>query len=307
MAKKGREISHEKTRMPSKKQLITVSIILIFAIALCVMIFFLFFQSPEVAFSLDAAVIDQLGGELPNPTFAENVSTILTAHGFNVAYYNKSLDVDFFRGLAKNNYGIIILRVHSALREDASTVDFFTSEPFNQNLHVQEQESELVVKGVLYYSGVEKEYFAITPKFIENLEGRFPKSIVIAMGCWSLKQGCEQMAEAFRKKGAKAYIGWTDLVEYSHTDNETIKLVKEIIAENKTLGEAVDDVMPDLVYGSWMKCYPESARTIRIPDLITEASGATKSKLQSTTLNYNPMINYSESKILNMSRTELAR
>jgi len=290
MTKKGREILHKKKWIPSKKQLVTVSIIVVFLIATVSVILFLYFQSSEVAFSLNAAIIDQLGGELPNPTFAENVTTILTMGGFNVAYYNKTLNVDFFRGIAKNNYGIILLRVHSALREDAPTVDFFTSEPFNEYRHVQEQENGLVVEGILNYSGVVKEYFAITSKFIENLESKFPKSVVIAMGCWSLKPGLEQMANSFIEKGAKAYIGWTGMVGYLHTDNETVKLMKKLLIDNETLGEAIDDLKlePDPLYGSTMELYPLAARTIRISDLIAREKSPMTFGLPSTILNCYP-------------------
>lgn len=286
MTRKRKEVSQEKAQLPSKKQLITVSIILAFTIALGSILSFLFLQPSEVAFSLNAAIIDQLGEEFPNPTFVENVTNILKIYGFNVTYYNKTLNVDFFKGLAKYNYGIIILRVHSALREDNSTVDLFTSEEFSSSSHIKEWENGLVVKGILDYSGIQKEYFAITSKFIESLNGNFPKSIVIAMGCWSLKSSVEQMAEAFIKKGAKAYIGWTALVEYSHTDNETLKLLRNLFVENKTLDEAVKAVNPDLYYGGRMEYYPQVAGNLRISDLITEAKVPITSKLQSTILNY---------------------
>lgn len=63
-----------------------------------------------------------------------------------------------------------------------------------------------MVKGELNYSGSVKEYFAFTPKFVKELEGTFPKSIIIAMGCQTLNKTVkQQMAEAFRLKGAKAY------------------------------------------------------------------------------------------------------
>jgi len=112
----------------------------------------------------------------------DNITIVLKEHNSSVSYYNKP-SVESFKGLARNNYGITVLRVHSALRMDNSTVDFFTSEPFKALNHVQERDEGLVVKGILNYSGTEKDYFANTQKFVEKLDGKFPKSVIIALGC----------------------------------------------------------------------------------------------------------------------------
>lgn len=279
MTKKRKEIPKEREQLPSKKQLILISIILIFVIAIGSLISSLFLQASEVAFSLDAAIIDQLGQESPNPTFVENVTSILKNYGFNVNYHNESLNVDFFKGLAKYNFGIIILRVHSAQREDNSTVDLFTSEEFADDKYRPELEDGLLTIGEYLYAPGEH-YFTITSRFIENLEGRFPKSIVIAMGCWSLKPRCEQMANAFLKKGAKAYIGWTDVVLPQDTDNETLKLLKMLLIEDKPLGDAVSETRSYTYSGdhqtvkTQLNFYPQEASNLRISRLITEAKAS---------------------------------
>jgi hypothetical protein len=222
-------------------------------------------QTPH--FSLTAGIIDQLGEEIPNPFFVNTVTTILSNNGFNVTYYNKNLDVAFFKNLGKYNYGLIILRAHAALRDDGSTVDLFTSEPYSDTAHTADQNNGLLVKGVLNYSDVQKEYFAITTKFIENLEGQFPRSIVIAMGCNTLVRDLEQMAEAFHKKGAEAFIGWDGYVGNLHTDEQTVTLLNGLVANNETIGQAVDGTEWDMTYGSRMVCYPETARNLRVSDL----------------------------------------
>jgi len=271
VSKRRRETPRRKRRAFSKKQLATFSVI--FAAAIVVVSTILLFQQQpnNDHFSLKAAIVDQLSGEFPNPTFVDNITAVLTEYGFSVSYYNKP-DVEFFKGLARNNYGIIVLRVHSALRTDKSTVDFFTSEPFNTQDHVQERDEGLVVKGILDYSGTVKEYFAITPGFVGKLEGKFPKSIVVAMGCWSLKDGLEQMANAFTGKGAKAYVGWSGLVEPSNVSNETAKLIRRLLVEDKTLEKAANETPhdPEFIYSS-LGYYPESAGSLRLSDLIDEA------------------------------------
>lgn len=263
---------------------------LVLLIAVVSSVFLLLIHPLPVLLSLKAAIIDQLGAELPNPAFVNNATTTLEAYGFEVTYYNETIDVGFFKELAKRNYGIIILRTHSALRDDSKTVDLFTSERYVSSAHSYERENGLVVKGTLYYTGASQEYFAVTSKFIENLEGAFPKSIVIAMGCWGLKPGLEQtLAGAFVRKGATAFLGWTNLVGYLHSDNETSKLLTNLFVYNKTLGEAVNATELDFDYWSQMKYYPIEVSGLRISDLVAEANAQTTSKLQLATLSYDLM------------------
>jgi hypothetical protein len=282
MAKERSSVPQQNSWVSSKKKLITISIILISVIVLAPILYMQFAKTSNIPFSLNAAIVDQLGKEFPNPSFVKNATEILETEGFNVTYYNQTIDVNFYRGLAEGNYGIIILRAHSALREGNSTVDLFTSEEFNDSVPAQylaelESQPPLLVRGeFLYRPGTY--YFAITSAFIEDLQGVFPKSVVIAMGCWSLKPGLEQtMPKAFIDKGARAYIGWTDLVLPNDTDNETLRLLRMFLNENKTLAEATFQTHKYLYKSgnttilSRMNFYPESASNLKISELITKA------------------------------------
>lgn len=282
----------EEATMPSWKKLVLISAIVALAITFAFGFYFIFRQTPEVTFPLNAAIIDQLAESDPslaNSTFVESATSILKSRNFTVTYHNKTLGVDFFKGLAKYNYGVIILRTHSALREDNSTVDLFTSEEFKEFMYRSEQERGLLVRGeFLYRPG--KYYFAATSKFIESLEGRFSKSIVIAMGCWSLKPNVEKMAQAFIDKGAKAYVGWTDLVFPQETDNETLKLLMALLVKNRTLSDALLEAR-NYTYTdehrsvtTRLRFYPSSVGNLRITDLIHEARISTI--LKSSTVNY---------------------
>ena len=208
--KRRKKISKKRKFLDKK---IVLSIGIIATVVLGLVYYKVFLQSPQIKFSLRAAIIDQLGfGDTENPEFNNTVTNLLENAGFNVSYHrSETITVSFYRELAKYNYGLIILRVHSALREDKSTVDLFTSENYTDthaDIYRAMYGSGALVKGE-YSWEPGKYYFAITSKFIENLEGYFPKSIIIAMGCWSLKPDIEEsksMAAAFTKKGAKAYI-----------------------------------------------------------------------------------------------------
>ncbi len=265
----------EAKKSPLNRKLLVFSITLATIIILGVVLYQLLWQTPgsEVKFSLKAAIIDQLSEDenLRNQTFVNEITAILSKN-FTVTYYDYTkTNVTFFKELAKANYGIIILRLHSALRKNGSTVDFFTSEPYNLNKYVKEQEAGLLVNGTIIATG--KQYFAFTAKFVEKLDGAFPKSIVIAMGCQTLNQTAGlPMARAFCDvKKATVYIGWSSWVSVQHSDAQTIKLVKGLLCENKTIEEAVKNTASDREFGAFFRFYPESAGSLKISDLIKEA------------------------------------
>jgi len=280
MQKKREPIQSSQRKLFSKKRIRIISIVILIFIISGVMLSKFFFQPAEPAFSLKAAIVDQLASEIPNSKLNETgaVANMLKSVGFTVYYYkSEAINVAFYRELAKNNYGIIVLRVHSAMRIGEALVDFFTTERFNADKYGSELDDGLLTKG--YYSWKPDEYyFAITPKFIENLEGTFPKSIIIAMGCNSLNETATKMAEAFKKKGAVAYVGWTGLVDSSHTDEATLRLLQSFVLENRTLDESTR-IEPDPIYRSRMNYYPPGAGNLTIFDLVKEANTSKTSQI----------------------------
>ncbi|MDH7563922.1 MAG: hypothetical protein QHH24_03435 [Candidatus Bathyarchaeota archaeon] len=230
-------------------------------------------RAQKPTFSFKAAIVDQLGGkdQFPNPEFNEtgSVASMLREAGFNVTYYrSENVTVNFYRELAKKSYGIILLRTHAAVRTDESLVDLFTSERFKTGIYEYERNNNLLTGA--YYSwkpGIY--YFAVTYKFIENIEGIFPQSLIIAMGCNTLNENCTEMAEAFIRKGAQAYLGWTGWIQPSHMDNETIKLLRGFLVEGKTLNQVVTTALPD-PDGSRIDLYPSAAGNLTLAKLSEE-------------------------------------
>lgn len=222
------------------RKLIAIPMISVAMIVLVSVVSFTFFQTPS-RFSLNAAIVDQLEEHFQNTTFVETATNILNNAGFNTTYYeSKAVNITFYGELAKKDYGIILLRSHSALRYDNSTVDLFTSEIFNNQSYRQMWADGYLAEGkYLFEQNSNTTYFAVTSKFIENLEGTFPRSIVIAMGCWSLKPETDQMAQAFLDKGAEAYIGWTNIILPKDTDRETINLLQMLVNQDKPIAQAV--------------------------------------------------------------------
>lgn len=298
---KRRKKIRRKRKILDKKLVFSTGIIVVIVLGL--IYYKVFVQTPEIKFSLKAAIIDQLGKHFPNFEFNDTVNgevpKLLKRAGFDVFYHaSESINVTFYKGLAKYNYGLIILRAHSALRVDNETkeilgVDLFTSENYTKERADElwrERTLGLVSKGeYLWEPG--KFYFAITPLFIESLEGYFPKSIVIAMGCWSLN--LTQMANAFIKKGAIAYIGWTDTVYPQDTDNETVNFLKMLLNEDDPLGYAVSKTS-NYTYPSGTQTitthldfYPKSAYNLTMSELIKKAKASTT--LQSTVDSFKPL------------------
>ncbi len=262
------------------------------AVVLGILLFIFLLNPSDREFPLKAIIVDQLGMEFPNSNFSETgvVASMLKDSGFQVSYRrSETVNVAFYMELAQREYGIIILRSHSATREDKTLVDFFTSEEFNQAKYTREQEKGWLTMGY-YQWKPEKQYFAVTPELVENLKGSFPKSVVIAMGCNSLNSTCTEMAEAFINKGAKAYIGWTGLVQPSHTDNETIKLLEMLLIEEKKLSEAINAIDADPIYGSKMEYCPSKAGNLTISSLTSGAKDLTDNSIASIQSDFTPAL-----------------
>lgn len=268
MSRRSKQLPDQRKPL-SNKRLVIFSVALAATIIVSFLVFTNYFSNHENRFSLKAAIVDQLGREFPNPDFNETgvISTMLETVGFTVSHFREeTISVEFYSKLANGEYGIIILRAHAATREGETIVDFFSSEEYSRSKYVYEQDNGLLTRG--YYSWKPgKSYFAVTPKFIENLDGTFPRSIIIAMGCNSLNATCTEMAEAFIKKGAVAYVGWTGLVDPAHTDAQTIKLLRELLIENRTVRMAINALDVDPLYGSRMTYYPTQTGDLTISEL----------------------------------------
>jgi hypothetical protein len=210
-----------------------------------------------------AAIVDQLSLTQPNPSFSETATSILEQAGYVVDYYpGEEVTVDFYKRLPTHGYGLIILRVHSGLaRADGKPtgwLSLFTSEPYTNTAHFEEQEAERVAKASYYEGG--PQYFAVVPDFIKSsMIGGFDDTTVILMGCDGLVTN--SAAEAFLQKGAGAFVGWSETVSATHTDAATERLLQHLLIDGLTIEEAVTQTMaevgPDPEYGSTLLVYPD--------------------------------------------------
>jgi hypothetical protein len=277
-----------KSDSKNKKKTIPNRKLLVLSVGLSALIIFgfiayrMFFQDQVTKFSLKAAIVDQLSEYFSNATFIARATNLLTNAGFSVSYFSwENVTVPFYEKLVEGDYGIIIFRSHSAMRVDEPIVDFFTSEVFDESKYYDYRSAGLLSKAeYLVPLGQEtgQFYFAITPNFIERF-GSFPKSIIIAMGCSGLN--VTGTAQTFIDKGAKAYVGWTNIVLPNDTDYETAKFLEMFLGGNRTLANSLAITHPHNYHDSEknisvisrMDFYPvsQSIDELKISDLIAEA------------------------------------
>ena len=211
-----------------------------------------------------AVIVDQLSVSMPNQTFVNEAVELLKKTGFTVDYYpaNK-VTIDFYRHLPLNGYKIIILRAHSAVgnRSGSSKFVIFSHEPYSKLKYQYEQLTDRV--GEVKVDEGEKSYFGIFPDFVRySMKGDFHDAVIITMGCGGGLY--PDMAKAFIKKGALVYFGWDERVDIDHTDRATICLLRHLLLENETIGEAITNTNKEMgqdpKYNSSFICYgPPSA------------------------------------------------
>ena len=176
--------------------------------------------------------------------------------------------------LTMRNYKIIIFRVHSTYTEiklnylPKGTVVIITGERYVKSKYVMEQLMEyLIPSSIIPELGIVYGYFAITPRFITSLPGKFNGTIVIAMGCNTLHT--ISMAKAFISKGAAVYIGWDNYVTPVHMDKALYLLLQYLLKDRMTVATAVAKVNkvlgPDPYYNAKLVYYPPEAGGIKVP------------------------------------------
>jgi len=232
-----------------------------------VVTYYLFLQpQPE---SWTAAVVDQVTVEgLLNPTFNTTTSSLLNNSGFDVKYYPGSdVTVGFYRDLPSKGSKIVILRAHSAVRDDNASVDLFTSERFEVGKYADYGKQ---ISRAEFLTPPYNEYFAIGPTFVNSsMRGKFDADcVVILMGCNSLNK--TSMAKALVEgRGAKVVIGWTRLVELNDADTSIVKLLQYLLDDRNSVATAVGKLNPPShpyhPYGTTLDYYPKSAGNYIVP------------------------------------------
>jgi len=227
-----------------------------------------------------AAIVDHLSISWPNADFVKECTHLLEGAGYAVDYYRgEQVTVEFYRRLPSHGYKLILLRVHSAYIHKYLSLAMFTSEPYSKQRYVYEQLRNRVASGYIEpYRKGDPRYLVITDKFVRfSMKGSFDNAIIVMMGCTGIKK-CA--ATAFLQRGAKAYIGWNGPVSAHHTDRATMHLLKHLLVEKETIGNAVTKTMKNVGwepnYKSTLLFWPIKAAnyTVQRPEGTTAKAAA---------------------------------
>lgn len=229
-----------------------------------------------------AAIVDQLSLTSPDQAFVDEATQTLRDAGYTVDYVPGSdVTVDYYRELPSKSYGLVLVRAHSGFvlrdpndKQSPEDTFLFSSELYRDDAHALDQEKRRLSVAYYFNTGLEQfdgdadallrafqtepRYFGIKPGFIQSsTHGRFPGTTVVLMGCNGLTTAA--LAQAFIDKGARAVVGWDDLVSAGHTDAATEKLLDHLLVDRLSTKEAVaqtaSELGPDPTYGGQLALY----------------------------------------------------
>ncbi len=213
-------------------------------------------QATHASSPRNVALFDTLASQYPDPQFVAGVNSSASAAGYHFDYIPpKTVTLDFMDDLPSMGYAIIMLRTHGDLALAGPSV-VTTAESYSSSRHVADQLSDRVY--IVSVNG--SQYFAFGSDFVaKDMCGRFPETVVLAMFC----EGSQitSLAKAFVDKGARAYIGWDNVVTVAHTDDAFGSLVN-LLLKGEPVSGAVHDAMaivgPDPASGAKLTYYPDN-------------------------------------------------
>jgi len=242
-----------------RKLIILFSTVLIAVIIIVAVIFSIIALNRKV--QPKAVIVDNLAlmplGTYNNQDFVKNATKILNDIGLEVDYFPlDKVTVNLYRSLG--SYLVVILRVHSGILKGSADVYLFTSESIQKvRKYLQYGDKYL---GNACIPTTQKCYIAVSPNFIRDFSENFRNSVIIAMGCDSLKTS--SLAKVFVEKGASVYIGWKHKVTPKGTDNATLELLKRLFIENMTVSKAVKGLEDSVTFAE-LDFYPRKAENLR--------------------------------------------
>ena len=216
-----------------------------------------------------AAIIDQLYDEMPNEIFHQRATEYLEAAGYEVDIFTtKDVTVDFYKNLPTMNYKLVVIRTHGTETNSGDDVVLFTGERYTDDKYITEQllgqvkkatplleiiyrandnsSSEWIIVNDTYRylkspadqsERAQNEFFAISPKLVESMNGKFQDTIFILGGCDTMSN--PSMSNALIEKGSSGVFGWDDTVGSTDNDNFILFFLRFHLVE----GYAIDQTM----------------------------------------------------------------
>jgi hypothetical protein len=190
-----------------------------------------------------SAVLDGLSSDYPDPQLISSLVHVLESAGFSVDVYDGSeITVDLYRVLATKGYQFVLFRVHSAFQDGQAWL--FTSEVYSKEKLLTRYGAELFSNQIAparTFLGGEM-VLAVGPEFIRRSSlGNWMGAVIVLAGCYGTAGG--NLPQAFVERGASAVIGWNGLVSANHADRASLTLMRLLLKEKMTVGDAVEETM----------------------------------------------------------------
>ena len=263
--------AQKTTKRSLNRKLVYTALLVTIVLSALLVAYYLFLHSRGEEWT--AAIVDQLAIEdaLSNPDFNTTSTQLLAASGYSVKYYpGEDVTIDFYEELPSKGSKMMLVRAHSAVRDNTTYVDLFTSEVYQASL----------ANGIYAYLAINRhisqasfnvppytKYFAVGPSFVSSvMRGGFSDCFIVLMGCNSLNR--TSMAEALVSRGARVVVGWTGDITVSDTDTCVLRLLGLLLEEDYTVQGAVDRVNQNYpLDGTKLDYYPQDEETgsYRIP------------------------------------------
>ncbi len=158
-------------------------------------------------------------------------------------YVNQDATVSALNNLT--DYGFVVLATHGSLGEEFATGEVVDTNASNyKSLNVLRQAGSLSTWDNVTISsvgGVDKSetVYVIRPKFISSLAGKFPNSVILNNSCESTMK--DDLYNAFKAKGAKAYYGYSKVVNSDFCMTIADSVTKRLAKDLKNTGETYWD------------------------------------------------------------------
>jgi len=261
-----------KEKIPKSKMLVLASIV-----AVTFVVSMLLIQNGDaeiVAYDgpPKAAIIDQLYDEMPNENFHQKATEYLEAAGYEVdTFTTKDVTVDFYKNLPTMNYKLVVVRTHGTETISGDDVVLFTGERYTDDKYIIEQllgqvkkatplleityrandnsSSEWIIVNDTYRylkspadqsERAQNEFFAISPKLVESMNGKFQDTIFILGGCDTMSN--PSMSNALIEKGGSEVFGWDDTVGSTDNDNFILFFLRFYLDEGYTIDQTMEKI-----------------------------------------------------------------
>lgn len=189
---------------------------------------------------LKAVIIDGIALTQPNPKFIQGVKETLSQAGLEVdVYQGENVTIKLLRNIS--GYGLIILRVHSAIYERYGFLYLFSAEKYSSSRYIPEQ-FQSAVKEAYTFDENEGPYFALRADLLGD-KGSLSGSVIILMGCngTNSKYATNKLFE----RGVKAIVAWNGYVDLEYSDNIILNLLKDVYRHGLGFQKAAEKLMSE--------------------------------------------------------------